>query len=208
MPENLPQVPGVQRSALRRPNLIAFLSSGCVMVLELVAGRIIAPYVGSSLYTWTSIIGIVLAGISVGNYVGGRIADRWASIRLLGAIYLSAGAASLLILGANRLDSVLVIDRLAASGQHVIVPILLLTFALFFLPCAVLGMISPVIAKLAVRDLDSAGRTVGRIYASGAAGSIFGTLATGFWLISWFGTHTIVLGVASLLALVGLLLLR
>ena len=62
--------------------LIVFVSNVCIMVLELVAGRIIAPYVGVSLYTWTSVIGVVLAGMSLGNYLGGRLADRWASARL------------------------------------------------------------------------------------------------------------------------------
>ena len=56
--------------------LIVFLSSACTLVIELIAGRIMAPYLGVSLYTWTSIIGIVLAGMSVGNYLGGRVADR------------------------------------------------------------------------------------------------------------------------------------
>jgi predicted membrane-bound spermidine synthase len=73
---------------LWQPNLIVFVSSGCIMILELVAGRIVAPYVGVSLYTWTSIIGVVLAGISLGNYLGGRLADRWASLPLLGGIFL------------------------------------------------------------------------------------------------------------------------
>src|SRR5512135_2326822 len=80
---------------LWHPNLIVFISSFCTMVLELVAGRIIAPYVGVSLYTWTSVIGVVLAGISLGNYLGGRLADRWASLRLLGLVFLLGGLASL-----------------------------------------------------------------------------------------------------------------
>ncbi len=61
---------------LWQPDLIVFVSSGCIMILELVAGRIVAPYVGVSLYTWTGIIGVVLAGISLGNYLGGWLADR------------------------------------------------------------------------------------------------------------------------------------
>ena len=57
--------------------LVVFVASCCTLILELVAGRILAPFIGVSLYTWTSIIGVVLAGISLGNYLGGRIADRW-----------------------------------------------------------------------------------------------------------------------------------
>jgi len=89
---------------LWHPNLIVFVSSACTMVLELIAGRIVAPYVGVSLYTWTSIIGVVLAGISLGNYLGGRLADRWASGRLLGAVLSLGGVSSLGILTADLLD--------------------------------------------------------------------------------------------------------
>src|ERR1043165_4382925 len=78
--------------------LVVFVSSGCTLILELVAGRILAPYIGVSLYTWTSIIGVVLAGISLGNYLGGHVADRWSSQRTLGIILLAGGLASLLVL--------------------------------------------------------------------------------------------------------------
>ena len=82
---------------LWRPAIIVFLSSACIMVLELVAGRIIAPHVGVSLYTWTSVIGVVLAGISLGNYIGGRLADRCPPAqgrRLLGLIFVISGLAA------------------------------------------------------------------------------------------------------------------
>jgi spermidine synthase len=168
------------------------------MVLELVAGRIITPYVGVSLYTWTSVIGVVLAGISLGNYLGGRLADRWASLRLLGGIFLLGGLCCFGVLAVDALGG-----RLPADWP-IVLQILVLTAALFFVPCAVLGAISPVVAKLAVRDLAETGSTVGKIYASGALGSIVGTFATGFILISWLGTHTIVWGVAVILLALGL----
>jgi spermidine synthase len=171
------------------------------MVLELVAGRIIAPNVGVSLYTWTSVIGVILAGISLGNYVGGRLADRWASPRLLGIIFCLGGLASVAILFVDKLDIVSQIE------WPLIAEILILIAALFFVPATILGTLSPIVAKLAVRDLSKTGSTVGRIYAAGSLGSIVGTFVTGFWLISWFGTHTIVWGVSLLLFLLGLLFL-
>lgn len=187
-----------RRMWLWQPNLIVFVSSACIMILELVAGRIIAPHVGSSLYTWTSVIGVVLAGISLGNYVGGKIADRWASLRILGAIYILAALTSLLTLWVDRTN------RITPDSWGLVLEILVLTTALFFLPCAILGTISPIVAKLAVSDLAKTGSTVGKIYAAGALGSIVGTFATGFVLISWFGTYTIIWGVALLLATMGL----
>jgi spermidine synthase len=186
---------------LWQPNLIAFISSACIMVLELVAGRIIAPYVGVSLYTWTSVIGVVLAGISLGNYLGGRLADRWASLRLLGIVFLAGGLCSFGVLAVDALGNHL------PDAWPIVLQILLLTTALFFIPCGVLGTISPIVAKLAVRDLAETGSTVGKIYASGALGSIVGTFASGFVLISWFGTHAIVWGVALVLLALGLIFL-
>src|SRR5262245_65289108 len=75
--------------------LLAFCASAATLVLELIAGRMLAPYIGSSLYTWTSIIGVVLAGISLGNWAGGRVADRRPSARVLGALFLLGGLAAL-----------------------------------------------------------------------------------------------------------------
>jgi len=193
--------PDAQQVASRRwtwqPYAIVFVSS---RVLELVAGRIVAPYVGVSLYTWTTIIGVVLAGISLGNYVGGRLADRWPSPRLLGLLFLTAGMTSFIVLAVQYLGV-----RLPTSS--IVVQIVVLVTALFFIPCAILGAISPVVAKLAVRDLATTGATVGKIYAAGTLGSIVGTFATGFVLISRFGTHAIVWGVALTLIAMGLLFL-
>jgi spermidine synthase len=186
---------------LWHPYLTVFLSSACIMILELVAGRIIAPYVGVSLYTWTSVIGVVLAGISLGNFLGGWLADRVASLRLLGTIFLLGGLSSFGILTVDT------VGLLAPGDWPLVVQILIVTTALFFLPCLILGTISPVVAKLAVRDLRRTGITVGRIYAAGTVGSIVGTFATGFLLISWFGTHVIVWGVALVLLSLGLLFL-
>jgi spermidine synthase len=188
-----------KRRWLWQPNLIVFISSGAIMILELVAGRIIAPHVGSSLYTWTGVIGVVLAGISLGNYLGGRLADRWASLRFLGAVYVVGALSCLAVLWLDHTY------RITPSDWSIVAEIVALTAAMFFVPCTVLGMISPIVAKLAVSDLARTGSTVGKIYAAGALGSIVGTFATGFVLISWFGTYTIILGVALFLFALGLL---
>jgi spermidine synthase len=180
------------------------------MILELVAGRIIAPQVGVSLYTWTSVIGVILAGMSLGNFLGGRLADRRASPRLLGTMFLLSGLASMGILAVDKVGVIDGIDLIAPAAWSIILEILILITALFFLPATILGTISPIVVKLAMQDLARAGRTVGKIYASGTVGSIVGTFATGFWLISQFGTHTVVWGVAIVLLTIGafFLLLR
>ena len=81
---------------------LVFLASACTMVIELVAGRILAPYIGVSVYTWTSIIGVVLAGISVGNYLGGRVGDRYPSTLVPSGIFVAGGLLGLLSLGIER----------------------------------------------------------------------------------------------------------
>jgi spermidine synthase len=146
-------------------------------------------------------MGVVLAGISLGNDLGGLLADRWASLRCRGGIFLLGGLSSLTVLFVD------VVGTMSTEGWPIVVEILVLTTALFFIPCTILGTISPVVAKLAVRDLTRTGRTVGQIYAAGTVGSIIGTFATGFLLISWFGTHTIVWSVAVALFLIGALFL-
>jgi spermidine synthase len=177
---------------------LVFISSACVLVIELIAGRIMAPYVGVSLYTWTSIIGIVLAGMSVGNYLGGVIADRQASPRTLGVIFLAGSVSCLLIL---VITDLVIGQTLRLS---LLARIVAYTTAIFLLPSLILGMVSPVVVKLALADLQRTGNTVGTIYAFSTAGSIVGTFLTGFWLISWLGTRHIVWIVAGILFLTGL----
>ena len=199
------------------PRLVAyfvvFVASCCTLILELVAGRILAPFIGVSLYTWTSIIGVVLAGISLGNYLGGRIADGWPQRRTLGILLVAGGLASLAILplisiataipsgdlvdAGNRLGGVLPLDRAAL----LILRIVLITTLIFFPPSLILGMVSPVVIKLTLRDLAHSGGLVGKVYALSTLGSILGTFATGFVLVQLLGTRMIVLGVGIVLLL-------
>jgi MFS family permease len=183
---------------LRFPGAFAFVGSGCLLVLEIVAGRIIAPNLGVSLYTWTSVIGVVLAGLSIGNWIGGRIADWRPGRSTLSLLYLASGVASALTLALSKnLDSLAAPTTWSAELQ-----VLWLTALLFLLPSILLGTITPVLVKLSLNSLDVTGRVVGRIQAAATLGSIVGVFATGFVLISAFGTRPVVAGVAlTLLAL-------
>ncbi|MFN0073944.1 MAG: fused MFS/spermidine synthase [Chloroflexota bacterium] len=180
--------------------LIVFLSSACTLVLEIVAGRILAPFIGVSLYTWTSIIGIVLAGISLGNYLGGRLADKSASRQTLGILLFCAGLTSLAILPIVSIPNITTIfpKDIPVVGS-LMGRIILLTTLLFFIPSLMMGMVSPLVVKLALTDLERTGNVVGKIYAFSTLGSIFGTFITGFVLIATFGTRAIVLGVGLIL---------
>lgn len=178
--------------------LITFITSFCILVIEIVAGRILAPFVGVSLYTWTSIIGVVLAGISIGAYLGGKMADRFPKRKTLGWLLFLSGIATLCIAPVTNL----------VAGYHfpttLMLRILIVTTFTFFFPSCILGMISPVVVKLTLRDVETAGNVVGRIYAVSTLGSIIGTFAAGFFLISWMGTRHIILLMGLILILTAL----
>lgn len=182
------------------PAVTVFISSACIMVLELVAGRLVAKDLGSSLYTWTSIIGIVLAGITVGNYIGGRIADKYQPRKTLGTLFCLASIACITIIVLNNVVGQWVflwqLNWPVRVFSHVCI--------VFLLPSTLLGTISPVVAKMALDRGLPAGRTVGDIYAFGAAGSIAGTFLAGFYLIATMGTIAIVWTVSCVLLLMAL----
>lgn len=173
--------------------LITFIASFCTLVIEIVAGRILAPFVGVSIYTWTSIIGVILAGISIGAYIGGRIADRFPSRRTLSILLFLSGITAL---------SIVPLTNSLASYKFplsLMMRIFVVTSIIFFVPSCILGTISPVVVKLTLRNLESAGGVVGKIYAFSTLGAIIGTYTTGFFLISWMGTRNIIFTVGIIL---------
>jgi len=174
---------------------VAFIAGFSTMVVEIVAGRILAPYLGVSLYTWTGIIGVVLAGIAAGAYLGGLIADRHARSSALEWILVLSGLAVISIPSLTHwLGGAYFSNSLMAR-------VLLATIIIFFVPSCLLGMALPVMVKPALAHLTNAGNVVGKIYAFSTLGSILGTFATGFFLISWMGTGNLLFAIAALLLL-------
>ena len=165
---------------------ITFIASFCSLVIEMVAGRILAPFVGVSLYTWTSIIGVILAGISTGAYAGGRLVDRFPHRRTLALLLFLSGIAALAII---PLTSMVAAYRFPFSLMWRIFTV---TAIIFFIPGCILGTISPVVVRLTLQSLSKAGNVIGKIYAFSTLGAIIGTFATGFLLISWMGTRNII----------------
>ncbi len=185
----------LMRREVIKANVVVFIASFCTLVIELVAGRIMAPYVGVSLYTWTSIIGVVLAGISIGAYLGGLIADRYPRSSTLGWLLFLSG------LGAFSISPLTNLIGGAQFQTSLMIRILLITTIIFFVPSCLLGMISPVVVKLTLNNLEKTGNVVGKIYAFSTLGSILGTFATGFYLISWMGTRHILVTMGIILIL-------
>ncbi len=176
---------------------VVFLSAALLMVLELVAARLLAPYVGVSLYTWTSIIGVILAGLSLGNWLGGIWADRGGGERAAG---LSLGLAGVLSLAVLLLLTVIA-PVLQSKGLSLLSASFLYVVTLFFLPAVSLGVITPLLTTLALQLDRRQGHVVGRMHALGALGSIVGTFVAGYWLIQYLGTRFIVVGTSALLFL-------
>jgi spermidine synthase len=171
------------------------------MILELVAGRRIAQHLGSSLYTWTSVIGVVLAGITIGNYLGGRIADRFNPRKTLAVLF----AVSSITCVATVILNNLVPDWQALLYLKWPIRVFCHVCVLFLIPSTMLGTISPVVAKMALDRGLPTGRTVGDIYAWGAAGSIVGTFLAGFYLIAAMGTIAIIWTTGAVLLLMAVL---
>lgn len=181
-----------------------FLSSAVLLVLEITAGRLIAPYVGVTIYSWTSIIGVILAGLSLGNWIGGRWADRGADERSTGIALALAAVFSLLSLWTLTV----IAPALQSSSINLIGASFLYVLALFFIPALLLGVPTPLLTTLALRLDQRTGHIVGRMHALAALGSIVGTFLTGFVLIQYLGSRAVVSLSALLLLLLALPFLR
>ncbi len=184
------------RRVLIVANATAFTASFCVMVVELTAGRILARYLGTSIYTWTSIIGVVLSGIALGNYTGGRLADRGRPAKTLSLLFLAASIGCGLVPMLNRAAGSWQLFWMFSWPARVCLHIAFV----FLLPSFILGMVGPVVAKFALDQGRQPGWTIGAVYAWSALGSIAGTFLTGFVLIGSMGTAAICWMVAGLLA--------
>ena len=182
-------------------NGTVFLAAACIMTVEILSTRLVARYLGSSLYTWTTAIGVVLAGISLGNYWGGRLADRYDPRRTLSLLFIASSVGCITIPFVNGLLG----QWSYLEGFSWPVRILIHFCLTFLLPATLMGTMSPVVAKMALAmSVVGPGRTVGTIYAWGSIGSIFGTFAAGFWLVSRLGTEGSIFVVSGVLALAGL----
>ena len=210
-----PPSPTSKPLSLKLACLIVFVCSFAGMTLELTAVRLLAPVLGVSLFTWTGVIGVMLAGTALGNFTGGRLADRGSRsaqpsrpAHSLGWSLICCGLTGVLvILGFIALQTVTIFGVPTEAGATratsfsdlgIIERVLAWTFSLFFLPMFCLGLISPQVIRMAVPDVGSVGRTSGTVYAWSIAGAIAGTFATGYVLISSLGVNNSILLAAAL----------
>ncbi len=175
------------------------------MVLELTGSRVLAPFLGTSIVVWTSLIGVVLGALSLGYWWGGRLADRRPEPRLLARLILLAGVATLFMAGLKGFLLAYLQNKSAFGLSELPLPMagatLLATLVLFGPASVLLGMVSPFAVRLRMEDAKSSGRTAGNLYALSTLGSIVGTFAAGFWLTATLGTTNIILAMAGVLVL-------
>ena len=186
--------------------ITVFLSGALTMVLELIASRILSPYVGSSNLIWTTIIGIMLTSMSIGYWLGGKKADqnKENDINILANYLLIAAIATSLI---PILETVFVNTLAQAVNQLIIVAIISATIV-FGIPSFLLAAVSPIAVKLKNNAPDNVGATSGKISSLSTIGSIFGTFFAGFILIPNLGVRTIILGCSILLWILSFMLFK
>ena len=184
--------------------IAVFLCGAVIMVIELTGSRVLAPYLGTSLVVWTSLIGIILASLSLGYWWGGRLADRRPEARLLGRIILLAALATAAIAATKSL----VLGFLQSQGAGLHTAAVWATLLLFAPPSVLLGMVAPFAVRLKLADTRTGGRTAGNLYAVSTIGSIVGTFLAGFVLIAWLGSTNILLLMAAVLAIASFLAAR
>ncbi len=180
---------------------IIFTSGALIMVLEMVGARVMAPHLGTSVIVWTSLIGVVLACLACGAWLGGRLADKTLSKSVLGRILAGAGAGCAFTALGHRFMGMAV----TSATDNIYVAAVLAAIGLFSFPAILFGMISPYIIRLRLADIATSGATVGRLYALSTTGSIVGTFLGGFVLISFFSSTHILLGVAAVMVLLSFL---
>jgi len=183
---------------------LVFLTGGSVMVVEILATRLLAPYVGITLFSWSSVIAVILGALSLGYYFGGKMADT--TKRLPETMLLAALVGGVLITTIPLFASlVLPLSALAGIRYGPFIA----SVVLFALPALVLGGVSPMAIKIATERIEKVGSTVGRLYALSSAGSITGTFLAGYILIANWGVKTVLVSNGALLilfSLAGLLL--
>jgi predicted membrane-bound spermidine synthase len=174
---------------------------GCgwiLMGLEIVGGRMLAPFFGSGIEVWGSVISVFLASLSVGYYLGGLLTRRFPHVLGLASVILAASASILPV----AIWHAAINERIADIGWHERWGSLLSASALFLVPSILLGMVSPYAVQLLTRSVRDVGASAGTLYALSTSGSFLGCLLTAFYFIVWMGIRRILLlSAASLLGI-------
>lgn len=180
---------------------LAFVSGFIIMSIELLGGRILAPYFGSSIFVWGSIITVFMLSLSLGYLMGGKLSLRNPSLKQHGSFFVLAAflLIPLILFGNQLMEALFLVIEDPRYGS------LIVSMLLFFLPTAVLGMIAPYSVRLLVIDSNHSGHVAGTLYFISTLGSALGTLATSFYLVLWFEVNQILITMGLVLFCSGML---
>ncbi|HET9980482.1 MAG TPA: fused MFS/spermidine synthase, partial [Ktedonobacterales bacterium] len=194
--------------ALLPLRILVFVGGMTSMFLEMSASRLLAPYFGTSLFIWANLIGLVLIYLSAGYFLGGRIADRYPSMRLLSILTTIAALATGLIPFISKPILDWSVTGMTEVNASVFYSSLIAVILLFGVPVTLLGMVSPFAVRLNTRTVGSTGRSAGGLYALSTVGSIVGTFLPVLLLIPNIGTKRTILTACVLLLAASLYGLR
>jgi hypothetical protein len=180
---------------------LAFSSGFCIMGIELLGGRILAPYFGSSVHIWGSIITVFMLSLSIGYLLGGKLSTRNPSLTKYGLIFFVASIMVVPIVLFAEPIMTLIFTHIEDSRYGS----LLASTALFFIPTTILGMISPYSVRLLVTDHEKSGQVAGGLYFVSTLGSALGTIITSFYMVLAFDVNDIIKTFAAVLGALGLL---
>jgi predicted membrane-bound spermidine synthase len=188
--------PGAAALVVADVATLGFITLG----FEMVASRILTPLFGNDIYTWATIISIVVAGLMAGYFLGGIVADRFASFAVAAIIKLAAAAYLLFIFAVADTG----LEQLANAIPGNTAALFTSGLVVCFPPLLVLGMYAPLSVRLLLRHAGDAGRISGGLFAISSLGNIVGTIVTTFLLIPTIGTRAITGGFAVFLVASGL----
>jgi len=182
-------------------DVVVFICGAAIMIFELIGSRLLAPYLGTSIFIWTSLIGIVLGSLSIGYWLGGIVSDKWPSQKVLACIIFAAAVYVLMISFFNTP----IIKYVQSNISDLRISSVISCILLFSIPSILFGIVSPFIVRLKMSSVAKSGETVGNLYAVSTLGSITGTFLAGFYLIAHFGNTTVLIFLATGLVLAGFL---
>ncbi|MFC1751593.1 fused MFS/spermidine synthase [Patescibacteria group bacterium] len=183
--------------------ITVFFCGAVVMMFEIVGSRVIAPYLGSSIFVWTSLIGVILGGLAVGYWIGGKIADKNPTKDILSFVVV---VASFCLLTTIMIQEPFMMIFYQEPFFGIRLSAVIASLVLFFPTSVLLGMVAPYAVKLKVSSIQTSGSTVGSLYAISTVGSIVGTFLAGFFLIPTLGTTNILVLLSATLAIVSIAL--
>ncbi|MBT3419018.1 MAG: fused MFS/spermidine synthase [Candidatus Magasanikbacteria bacterium] len=174
---------------------IVFCTGAIILVLEIAGSRVFAPYLGTSIFIWTSLIGIILASLSLGYHLGGKLADKNPNYKTFASILFFSGVAVLFL----TLIKTPFLTFVRYTFTDIRLAALISTIVLFGPASTLLAMASPYAVRLKLNTIEMSGKTIGNLYAISTVGSIVGTFLTGFVLFSYFHLTHILFSLAILL---------